>query len=101
MTAVLDWIRSGSTARGTMGLSGHPEPITEIPPGSYPLCISFVGDSFTGRLEVKGQPVPISGQLTATGVDVEFDASPAMDPTLRFTSIGPGSYSYPPSHPAS
>jgi hypothetical protein len=44
--------------------------------------------------------VPISGQLTATGVDFEFTDSPAMNPTLSFTSIGPGSYSYPPSYPA-
>jgi hypothetical protein len=99
MRSVLEWTRGGSIAVGTIELSGDPEPITEVPPGTYQLCISFVGDSFNGNLEVKGQPVPISGQLTQIGVDLEFDASSAMNPTLNFTSIGPGSYSYAPSYP--
>ena len=99
MAAVLEWIRTGSSATGTIELSGHPESITVVGPGTYPLRISFVGDSFTGSLEVSGRPVPISGQLTAAGVDLTFTASPAMNPTLSFTSIGPGSYSYSPSYP--
>jgi hypothetical protein len=100
MTGALEWVRAGSTATGTIELSGHPEQTTLVGPGTYPLCISFVGDSFDGSIEVNGRPVPISGQLTATGVDLTFTASPAMNPTLSFTSIGPGSYSYRPSYPA-
>jgi len=100
MTAILKWTRVGSGATGTLELSGTPQPITVIGPGTYPLCISFVNDSFNGNLQVKGRLVPISGQLSATGVDLTFNASPAMYPTLSFTSIGPGGYSYPPSYPA-
>jgi hypothetical protein len=100
MTALLEWTRAGSTATGTIELSGHPEAITLVGPGTYPLCISFVNESFSGNVEVKGQLVAISGQLTAAGVDVTFNASTYMYPTLSFTSIGPSAYSYPPSYPA-
>jgi hypothetical protein len=101
MTAVMEWIRTGSTAVGTIELSGDPETVTDIGPGTYPLCISFVDDPFHGNLQVNGRLVPVSGQLTATGVLLRFDASPAMDPSLTFTSIGPGRYSYsPPSYSA-
>jgi hypothetical protein len=94
MTAVMEWIRTGSTAVGTIELSGDPEAVTDIGPGTYPLCISFVDDPFHGNLQVNGRLVPVSGQLTATGVLLTFPASPAMDPSLTFTSIGPGRYSY-------
>jgi len=100
MTAVMEWIRTGSTAVGTIELSGDPETVTDIGPGTYPLCISFVDDPFHGNLQVNGRLVPVSGQLTATGVLLMFDASPAMDPSLTFTSIGPGRYSYAPSYSA-
>ena len=100
MTAVMEWIRTGSTAVGTIELSGDPETVTDIGPGTYPLCISFVDDPFHGNLQVNGRLVPVSGQLTATGVLLTFDASPAMDPSLTFTSVGPGRYSYPPSSSA-
>jgi hypothetical protein len=96
MSALLQWHRTASTATGTVELSGTPHVITGLGPGTYPLRISFAGDSFTGSLEVSGQQVSISGQLTATGVDLTFDASPAANPTLDFTSTGAGSYSYPP-----
>jgi len=100
MHAVLRWTRTGSTATGTIELAGNPQPVTVVGPGTYPLQISFEGASFTGSVEVKGQPVAISGQLTAAGVDLEFKASTDINPTLSFTSIGPGGYSYPPSYPA-
>jgi hypothetical protein len=102
MTAVMEWIRTGSTAVGTIDLSGDPETVTDIGPGRYPLCISFVDDPFHGNLnlQVNGRLVPVSGQLTATGVLLTFDGSPAMNPSLTFTSIGPGRYSYPPSDSA-
>jgi hypothetical protein len=87
-------------ATGTIELEGSPQPITVVGPGTYPVQISFNGTSFTGSAEVNGQPVAISGQVTATGVDLEFNASTAINPTLSFTSIGPGGYSYPPSYPA-
>jgi hypothetical protein len=100
MHAVLQWTRAGSMATGTIELEGSPQPITVIGPGTYPVQISFNGTSFTGSAEVNGQPVAISGQVTPTGVDLEFNASTAINPTLSFTSIGPGGYSYPPSYPA-
>jgi hypothetical protein len=96
MSALLQWHRTASTATGTVELSGTPQVITGIGPGTYPLRISFAGDSFTGSLEVSGQPVSISGELTAAGVNLTFNASPAVNPTLDFTSTGTGAYSYPP-----
>lgn len=100
MGAALQWQRGASAATGTVELSGTPQVITGIGPGTYPLRISFAGDSFTGSLEVGGQSVPISGELTATGVDLTFNASQAANPTLDFTSTGAGDYSYPPNYPA-
>jgi hypothetical protein len=100
MTAILEWTRARSSATGTIELSGQPEPITAVGPGTYPVCVSFVNETFSGNLEVNGRPVPISGQLTATGVDLRFNASSAINPTLSFTSVRPGGYSYPPSQPA-